>query len=341
MLVLRVAIFLVLSVLARPVLAQVTDIRTAASGPYAKHVLAFYYGWYGTPAVSGRWVHWHGVDLVRRTIANSTHYPVLGPYDSHDPNVVQQHCLWAQQAGLTGFIVSWWHPGDFHDRGVPLLLNTAAQHGLSVTVYYETARSVAAAIDNIRYLHRRYMGHRAWLRHGKSPVLFVYGRAIQQLGLDGWRQVMDATREQIGPVVFIGDRLTREAETLFDGVHAYNITGQTAGKSLDQIRAWARDRFARRVRNARALGRPAILTIIPGYDDSKLGRPRPRPITPRYAGATYRVLWQEAVRARPDWILVTSFNEWHEGSEIEPSLEHGDRELKTTAEFAKPFVRGQ
>jgi hypothetical protein len=37
--------------------------------------------------------------------------------------------------------------------------------------------------------------------------------------------------------------------------------------------------------------------------------------------------------------LITSWNEWHEGSEIEPSVEHGDRELRTTAEFAPKFKR--
>ena len=303
-----------------------------------RQVLAFYYGWYGNPRVTGRWVHWHGVDPMRRVIANSTHYPVLGAYDSHDPKVVEQHCRWAKQAGLTGFIVSWWHRGDFHDQGVPQLLDAAARHGLRVTIYYETARSVAATVADLDYLHRRYMSHSAWLRLGRRPVVFVYGRAIHQLGLDGWTEVIRRSRETIGPIAFIGDRLTRRAEELFDGVHVYNITAQTAGKTLEQIRDWARDRYRRRVRTARSVGRLAVLTIIPGYDDSKLGRPAPRPITPRYGGATYRVLWEEALRAAPDWVLITSFNEWHEGSEIEPSVEHGDRELKATARFARTFL---
>jgi len=45
--------------------------------------------------------------------------------------------------------------------------------------------------------------------------------------------------------------------------------------------------------------------------------------------------------AGPDWVLITSFNEWHEGSEIEPSLEDGDRYLKLTKQYGPRFVRGK
>src|SRR5437867_3962573 len=81
-----------------------------------KQVLAFYYGWYGNSSVSGNWVHWEKVDEAGKHIGSSSHYTTLGPYDSHDPKIVEQHCRWAKEAGLTGFIASWWAQGDFHDK---------------------------------------------------------------------------------------------------------------------------------------------------------------------------------------------------------------------------------
>jgi hypothetical protein len=41
-------------------------------------VLAFYYGWYGNPQVSGHWVHWKNVDPEQRRIENATDYPAYG-----------------------------------------------------------------------------------------------------------------------------------------------------------------------------------------------------------------------------------------------------------------------
>jgi hypothetical protein len=67
----------------------------------------------------------------------------------------------------------------------------------------------------------------------------------------------------------------------------------------------------------------------------------PRPVTERWGGETYRALWQEAVAADPDYVLITSWNKWHEGSEIEPSVEYGSVMLNDTAGFARAFSRRQ
>lgn len=306
-----------------------------------KKVLAFYYGWYGNPQVSGRWHHWDQVDEANQRIGSSTHYPKLGPYDSHDPKVIEQHCRWAKEAGVDGFIVSWWHPGDFHDAGIPLMLDTAQKVGLEVTVYFETVptRTKEQALEYGLYLLNRYGKHPAWMKLNGKPVLFIYGRAIGEIGLDSWLWVIsEANRQYEGGAVFVGDQISQRAARIFDGTHTYNPTGATARKSADEIRQWAKATFPQWVTTA-GDDRIACVTIIPGYDDSKLGRPEPRPITHRHDGLTYRILWEEAIAANPDWILITSWNEWHEGSEIEPSVENGDRELKTTAEFAPKFKR--
>ena len=52
------------------------------------------------------------------------------------------------------------------------------------------------------------------------------------------------------------------------------------------------------------------------------GARRRQPVTERWGGETYRVLWREAIAAAPDYVLITSWNEWHEGSELEPSVEY-------------------
>ena len=306
-----------------------------------KQVLSFYYGWYCNPQTSGKWVHWKDVDEAAKKIASSTNFPKLGAYDSHDPKVVEQHCRWAKQAGLTGFIMTWWVQGDFHDQGLPLMLDTAGKHGLKITIYYETvpprdSPKPEGAVGDLVYILDRYGKHPAWLKVNGKPVVFIYGRAIGQIKLDGWKQVIEQVNRR-HPAVFIGDQLSEAAAQLFDGIHTYNPTSRTQGKSAAEIRAWAAENYPQWVKTAGA--KISCVTVIPGYDDTVVGRKPPRPITARHRGDTYRALWEQAIAARPDWVLVTSFNEWHEGSEIEPSVEHGDLALKLTREHSVRFLK--
>ena len=103
------------------------------------------------------------------------------------------------------------------------------------------------------------------------------------------------------------------------------------------MRDWAHGYFPQIVAAA-GPGKISTVTVIPGVDDSKSNRPPPRPVIDRWDGETYRALWQEAIAAAPDWVLITSWNEWHEGTEIEPSVEHGNRALADTATFTRQFL---
>ena len=238
--------------------------------------------------------------LQKKHIDESTHFPALGAYDSHDPKVVETHFRQAKDAGLTGFIVSWWAKDDFHDEGMPLMLSTAEKHGLKISVYYETVPprsnpTVEGAVADLTYIVDKYGKHPAWLKVGGKPVVFIYGRAVGQLKLDGWEKVIDQFKaKNPGGAVFVGDQISPEAARIFDGIHTYNPTGLTKGKSLAEIRTWAKATFPEWVKTA-GPDRIACATIIPGYDDSvQPSRKAPRPITDRHNGETYKVMWQEA-----------------------------------------------
>ncbi len=321
-----------------------TPSRAGLAADVAPEVLAFYYGWYGNPQVSGKWRHWKNVDPVSKRIENMTDAPAYGAYDSQDPAIVDRQVEAARAAGITGFIASWWGPGSFEDQGLPLLLAAAGKHKLSVSAYYEkiagddAASRIKAAVGDIDYLLTRYGADKAWLRAGGKPVVFVYGRALNQLSPPDWQDVIaKVRRDNPGGVVLIAGSLDRKFVSVFDGASTYNITGQTQHKSPPEIRAWAHIAYPKRVAAA-GPGKISTLTVIPGYDDRNTGRPVPRPVTGRWGGETYRALWQEAIAAAPDYVLITSWNEWHEGSELEASVEYGSRILDDTAAFSQEFL---
>lgn len=306
-----------------------------------RKVLAFYYTWYGTPQFGHGWAHWGEVDAANQEIAEATHYPAIGAYDSHDPAVIDRHIDRARAAGIDGFIATWWGRGDYTDRAFAALLDHAAARGFEATVYWETVpgqgrEQIRNAVGDLVYLLRSYGRHPAFLKVNGAPVIFVYGRVMGQIPQGAWPEIITRTRERVGhDFLLIADGYRTDWARIFDGVHTYNPCGWVAHKSPDEIRAEARSRFAAEVATARGQGAISCLTVIPGYDDTKIRTPGLN--AERHDGETYRVLWEEAIAAAPDWVLITSWNEWHEGSEIEPSWEDGARYLRLTAAATRRF----
>ncbi len=304
-------------------------------------VLAFYYTWYGRPERHGRWVHWGKVNEAAHESSETTHYPALGAYDSQDPALLDAHIDEAKAHGVTAFIATWWGQRGYEDRAFQILLDRAEKKDFKVTVYWETAPGkgqpqIARAIEDLAYLVKNYGARKAFLKVDGKPVIFVYGRVMSEVPLSSWPAIITGTREQVGDFLLIADGYQEQYARLFDGIHTYNICGEVKGKTPEQLRTFSADSFRGAVGLAKRHARLSCLTIIPGYDDTKIRKPGLK--AERREGQTYRVLWEEAMKADPDWILITSWNELHEGSEIEPTFEDGDKYLRLTGEYAPRFL---
>lgn len=311
----------------------------AAPRRYPRQVLAFYYPWYGTPQTSGRWFHWQGPHGEAPRQSPTFNHPTLGAYDSHNPAVIATHVAQAKAAGITALIVSWWGPKSFEDNAMPAILAAAQAAGLKVTVYLEQQKGGAAgAARDFAYLTKAYGEHPSWLRVDTRPVLFLYLQALRDLPAKDWRKAA-------GGAFLIGDVSPREGAQFaawapfMDGIHVYVLAPYLKGMTPPQMAAWADRTYP--AWKKQIADRLFCATIIPGFDDTRVpNRPQPRPTVSRHDGRTYQTLWDAAIRHDADWVLITSFNEWHEGSEIEPSREHGDRYLKLTASAARRFLKG-
>ena len=297
-------------------------------------VLAFYYPWYGTPQRHGHWVHWGNVNTNSHDISASRHYPAKGAYDSYDPSIIDWQIKLAKDHGITGFIASWWGKGSYEDGALPVILESAAKQEFKISVYWETApgkgrEQIDRSVSDLAWVLTRYGTNSAFLKVGDKPVIFVYGRVMGEVPLA-------ETRAIAGDFLLIADGYQKDYARLFDGVHTYNIAGSVAGKDPAALAGAIAPQFTNAVKLARASGRISCLTVIPGYDDTKIRKPGLD--VERWDGRVYRALWEEAMRAKPDWVLITSWNEWHEGSEIEPSLELGDKYIRLTGEYAPRFL---
>jgi hypothetical protein len=154
------------------------------------HFIFEYYPWYGT----NPWRHWEGSGRTPPYDIASTSVPDLGPYDSGNPRVLEQHARWIAESGAGAINVSWWGRSDFEDRLVPLLMDVMRDHGLKVTFHlepYGDNRTDSFASD-IRYLVTEYGDKRHWdcqllLRNAdgeEGPVFKGFATILPQFETD-------------------------------------------------------------------------------------------------------------------------------------------------------------
>jgi glycoprotein endo-alpha-1,2-mannosidase len=259
-------------------------------------VAIFYYPWWGTPNRDGAWQHWS--QNARRPPLDiaSSYYPARGPYSSNDPSVVRAQMSEIARAGIGMVIVSWWGQGSLEDARLPLVQREAKAAGLRVAVHLEpwTDRTPAAVADAIRTLELR--GIRDFFVYDSAAAAdSAWAEALAPLG---------------SVVVYANTPLAGKAKAGgFDGIYTYDVFVYSGGS------------FPRMCAQARKAGIRCAPSVGPGYDATRAtGDPRRQP---RQRGARYDAMWEHAIRSRPDLVTVTSYNEWHEGSQIEPAKDVG------------------
>ena len=332
-----------------------------------RRVMAFYYPWYRTMDYSYTWKHWDNVDPEEKTIDDSTHYPEIGAYDSSNPEVIELHMEQAKDVGIDTLIVSWWGIRDSKNpdanQVLEKILDKAEDYGLKISLYYEYNPSegtgddfsdisrtdpaqvearVEDGINDFKHIYQEYSDHPAYLHLEGDPVLFVYSRAINQVAWEEWAAIAAGFKDETGErFALISDRMSMlnqdflDGKAVFDGVHLYNFAGAIENLPAVEASQVAADKYQRLLEIADSRGAVATATVIPGYDDTKIRTPGIE--VSRAEGELYQNLWEEALRVNPDWVLITSWNEWHEGTEIEPSIEHGDEYLELTREYSQVF----
>ena len=158
--------------------------------------------WYTAKPYSPSWGwHWtmgtfdpEGTKDGRATLASHYH-PIIGPYDSGDPDVLEYHALLMKLAGIDGVVIDWYGTVDFLDyalnhRNCALFMEQAARAGLEFAVCYEdqtiprlvkagrldAAKRLEHARREIGWLRENWFGKPAYLKIDGQPVLLSFGQ---------------------------------------------------------------------------------------------------------------------------------------------------------------------
>lgn len=253
----------------------------------------FYYSWYGTPQHDGAWQHWNQNGHTPPQDLYSRYFPASGPYSSADPRVVKRQMAEIASAGVNEVVISWWGRGSTEDQLLPLVLSAAHKDRLQTAVHLEPypGRSPATVAADLPYL-------------ASLGIRDVYVYHPRDFAASDWAAI--AAQKPPSIRLFAGTELVGFAVAGgFDGFYTYDFVDYGGGK------------FIRLCAEAHAHGLLCLPSVGPGYNGVRAGE---RSLSrARRNGATYDNLWAAAIKAHPDGITITSFNEWGEGTQIEPA----------------------
>ncbi|MFB7495158.1 ThuA domain-containing protein [Streptomyces sp. NPDC056161] len=283
---------------------------TPTAGALSQDVHLFYYPWYGSPAVNGSWRHWQQGNRTPPDDIGANLYPSLGAYDSGDfAGAVAQHMKWVRQSGAGVLVYSWWGQGSYEDKLARGVLDAAQKEGIKVAWHLEpySGRTGASTVADIQYINNTYGSHPAYYRsadHGNKAAFYVF----QSLNITDWTALDQVT----GSNIVLAQTTDTTKIAHFSGMYTYDgIAGATAP-------GWKQAGDYAKAHNL--IWSPSV---APGYLDDRAVPGNTTPTVDRANGAAYDKQWNNAldpaIGGSPTWVSVTSFNEWHEGSSIEPA----------------------
>jgi hypothetical protein len=161
-----------------------------------------YMPWFETKesSANGQWgYHWtmanKNPDIIdgngRRQIA-SHYYPLIGPYHSGDASVIENHLLLMKYAGIDGILIDWYGTYDLNDYRVnkensEQLIAMLNKVGLDYAIVYEDrflpnivtaglapSKTVAARTD-MNYMQSNYFNDSNYIKINNKPLLLNFG----------------------------------------------------------------------------------------------------------------------------------------------------------------------
>ena len=183
---------------------------------------------------------------------------------------------------------------------------------------YKTQREFKA---HLQYITDNYTDHPAFYKINNKPFYYLYNS--YKLNYRKWQSLLNpdsVTTIRNTPLdgVFISLwtlRLDGEftVKSGFDGFYTYfGSDGFVFGSTTTN---WpSMSSFAKENNLI------FVPCAAPGYVDTRIRPWNEKNSRGRENGKYYERMFMNAVNANPDFIGITSFNEWHEGTQIEPAI---------------------
>lgn len=322
---------------------------TPQPNPYL--VSASYYPWY----VPAAWVYQECVNGTLREQLVPTELPTLGTYSSQDEDVVTQQIAWSAAAGINVWDLEWVGPDQLIDPTIQNTILTNLHIGdIKFAIFYDyairfngdfnlTSDKVTTIVSDFQYIAAHYFSNSSYLTLGQGrPVVYFYASLLLN-PVSTVRSMVSTVRQAMTAAGFdvylIGDEYYAPNPPdpsrigNWDGIFGYNTYAGYAGYSDDNgFFALHTTMYAEYEAAAQQLGVDFIPSLTPGYNDRAVRQTcanNPALARRTSAGAPEGSMFMDflgnlalpyANNTRYKMIHITTFNEWHEDTELEPSV---------------------
>jgi glycoprotein endo-alpha-1,2-mannosidase len=305
----------------------------------------YYYPWYGS------FPGGHSLNQSLRGHLIPAQPPAIGNYDNRDSATIASHIDQSHQGNVDFWAVSWWGPSSAENTTFrnSILTHSRASE-LKYAIHYEsTGRfgdfanpNFSNFVPDFRYLATNYFQNPNYLRIDGRPVVFMYvTRAYfnTQASRDAVANLRTTMQSEFGLDPYIvgddvfGGGIDLQRAGLWDAITDFDVYGtalQSSGPTSAALSTLANvyDSARSAITN---LDVGFIPTASPGFNDT--GVRSGHPPAPRYMlddptsteGLLFRRMLNEVAVPRTDpkadnILMINSFNEWHEDTQIEPTI---------------------
>ncbi len=321
-------------------------------------ILVHYMPWYQAPSISGYW-GWHWTmnhfdpeninEEGQREIA-SHYYPLTGPYDSQDGDILEYQVLLMKLGGIDGVIVDWYGTEDFWDYEI-INENTHA-----LFQYIDAAQllfSICYEDQTVEHMvNEGYLDLSAVHSHGQSTMLYLQDNWFNEsayLQLSGKPLLLN-----FGPQYYYE---SSDWETLFSVLDPLplfftldNRLSPVAGGAFPWPPMWA---SVNNVLTQQALNNYLsefyiestswdylVASAFPGFNDiyEEAGLGFSYGYLDPLSGEIFQSTLNTAMLHTPEVLQIVTWNDYGEGTIIEPTVEFGTQYVEMIQDIRRELI---
>lgn len=313
-----------------------------------------YMAWFQAPPYNSIWgFHWtmknmnpNTFDQLGHRVIASHYYPLTGPYDSQDSDILEYQVLLMKISGIDGVLVDWYGDEVFYDYGIVnqgtnAIFNQIKKAKLNFGIVYEdqtithmisgghisSASDITFGQKAINYLQTKWFTSDTYIKTNGRPLLLNFGPQYFKKSSD-WTSLFSSVNPP--PLLFTEDNILSPV-----GMGAFPWPPMWKSNSGGILTQSALNDYLNAFYLKSAGWSYKMGGAFPGfYDFYKEGNNGTSfGYLDSQNGSTFQSTLQQAMTGGSDMIQLITWNDYGEGTNIEPTVEYGYSYLEAVQNF--------